>query len=450
MSMYAIVDVETTGLSPGAEKITEIAIYLHDGKQVVDEFQSLINPEKKIPYRIVQMTGINNQLVQDAPKFYEIAKKIVELTEDKILVGHNVRFDYNFIRSEFKSLGFDFQRRTLDTVRLSRKLIPGRRYYSLAKLCKDLGIENPARHRAAGDALATTRLFEILLSIDEQPENVKLNGYSSEVSKSLVNDLPKETGVYYFFNRDKDLIYVGKSVNIHDRVLSHMNNNLHKKAIEMRAEITDVQFELTGSELVALLLESSEIKEHQPIYNRQQRRTFFNYGLYAFEDDDGYKNLKVMRIVDELNPIFTYGSSQEGKDHLFRLIEEFELCQKLCGLYETVGACFQYQIKQCNGSCVGEESTCDYNARVNEALENYHFEHQNFFIIDKGRNKDERSVVKVHNGKYIGFGYIDLKLAIGEMEPLNDCIQPYNDNREVRQIINSYLRQDKLEKILKF
>jgi len=450
MSMYAIVDVETTGLSPGAEKITEIAIYLHDGKMIVDEFQSLINPEKKIPYRIVQITGINNQLVQDAPKFYEIAKKIVELTEDKILVGHNVRFDYNFIRSEFKSLGFDFQRRTLDTVRLSRKLIPGRRYYSLAKLCKDLGIENPARHRAAGDALATTRLFEILLAIDEQPENVKLNGYNSEVSKSLVNDLPKERGVYYFFNRDKDLIYVGKSVNIHDRVLSHMNNNLHKKAVEMRAEISDVQYELTGSELTALLLESSEIKKYQPIYNRQQRRTFFNYGLYAFDDDDGYKNLKVMRIVDELNPIFTYGSSQEGKDHLFRLIEEFELCQKLCGLYETVGACFHYQIKQCKGSCIGVEPTCDYNARVNEALENYHFEHQNFFIIDKGRNKDERSVVKVKNGKYIGFGYTDLKLAIGEMEPLNDCIQPHKDNREVRQIINSYLRQDKLEKILKF
>lgn len=450
MSMYAIVDVETTGLSPSGEKITEIAIYLHDGKQIVDEFQSLINPEKKIPYRIVQMTGINDQLVQDAPKFYEIAKKIVELTEGKILVGHNVQFDYNFIRSEFKSLGFDFQRRTLDTVRLSRKLIPERRYYSLAKLCKDLGIENPARHRAAGDALATTRLFEILLAIDEQPENVKLNGYNSEVNKSLVNDLPKETGVYYFFNRNKDLIYVGKSVNIHDRVLSHMNNNLHKKAVEMRAEISDVKYELTGSELIALLLESSEIKKHQPIYNRQQRRIFFNYGLYAFEDENGYKNLKVMRIVDELNPIFTYGSSQEGKDHLFRLIEEFELCQKLCGLYETVGACFHYQIKQCRGSCVGEETTGDYNARVNEALENYHFEHQNFFVIDKGRNIDERSIVKVQNGKYIGFGYADLKLAIGEMEPLNDCIQPYRDNREVRQIINSCLRQDKFEKILKF
>ena len=202
--MYAIVDVETTGLSPAGEKITEIAIYVHDGQQIVDEFQSLVNPEKKIPYRIVQMTGINDHLVQDAPRFCEIAKKVVELTEDKILVGHNVRFDYNFIRSEFKSLGYDFQRKTLDTVKLSRKLIPGRRAYGLGKLCKDLGIENPSRHRAAGDAMATTRLFEMLLSIDEHPEEIKLNGYQSEISKSLVNDLPKEAGVYYFYNKGKE------------------------------------------------------------------------------------------------------------------------------------------------------------------------------------------------------------------------------------------------------
>ena len=147
--MYAIVDVETTGLSPRGEKITEIAVYVHDGKQVVDEFQSLVNPEKKIPYRIVQMTGINNQMVQEAPRFCEIAKRIVELTEGKILVGHNVRFDYNFIRYEFKSLGYEFQRKTLDTVKLSRKLIPGRRTYSLGKLCIDLGIENPFTFESA-------------------------------------------------------------------------------------------------------------------------------------------------------------------------------------------------------------------------------------------------------------------------------------------------------------
>jgi len=306
MSQYAILDIETTGLSPSAEKITEIAIFIHDGEQIIDEFSSLVNPEKKIPYRIIQMTGINNQMVENAPKFYEIAKKIVELTENKIVVGHNVRFDYGFIRNEFRSLGFDFQRKTMDTVKLSRKLIPGRPSYSLGKLCKSLGIENHSRHRAEGDALATVRLFEMLLNIDSQLEVIDQKGVASSYNKSLVADLPQSAGVYYFHNKAGDLIYVGKSINIHDRVLSHLNNNLHKKAVRMKNEIASVSFEVTGNELVALLLESAEIKKHQPIYNSAQRRTYFNYGLYSFTDDKGYLQLKVTRLINQLNPIYTY------------------------------------------------------------------------------------------------------------------------------------------------
>ncbi len=170
MSEYAIIDIETTGLSPSNEKITEIAIIIHDGKQVVEEFATLINPERKIPYRITQMTGINNQMVADAPKFYEVAKKIVELTENRIFVGHNVRFDYGFVRSEYKSLGYDYQRQTLDTIKLSRKLIPGKPSYGLGNLCQSLGISNHARHRAQGDAMATTKLFELLLTLEEIPK----------------------------------------------------------------------------------------------------------------------------------------------------------------------------------------------------------------------------------------------------------------------------------------
>jgi len=260
--MYAIVDIETTGLSPSNEKITEIAIIIHDGKKIIEEFSTLINPEKKIPYRIINLTGINNQMVEDAPKFYEVAKQIVEITDDMIVVGHNVRFDYSFIRNEFKSLGYIYERRTLDTVKLSRKLIPGRKSYGLGRLCKDLEIVNHARHRASGDAMATTKLFESLLSIDSNPESINLNGVQTDVNRSLVKDLPSETGVYYFYDRSKELIYVGKSINIHDRILSHINNNLNSKAIEMKNLLADVSFNITGSELIALLLESHEIKKN--------------------------------------------------------------------------------------------------------------------------------------------------------------------------------------------
>jgi len=449
--MFAIIDVETTGLSASiGEKITEIAIYIHDGKEVVDSFETLINPEKKIPYRIVQMTGITNQMVQDAPKFYEVAKKIVEVTDGKVIVGHNVRFDYSFIRHEFKSLGYDYKRETIDTVKISRKLIPGRRSYSLGKLCKYLGISNHARHRAAGDAFATTQLFELLLGIDIDLGNKNTNGVKSDRNKSLVEKLPNVPGVYYFSNADGELIYVGKSINIHDRVLSHLNNNLHKKAVDMKDSIADVGYELTGNELIALLLESSEIKKYQPYYNRLQRRTFFNYGLYSFVDDKGYINLKIIRILDEAVPIYTYSSLQEGKQHLFNLIEKFGLCQKLCGLYETNGACFHYQIHQCDGACIGEETNDSYNLKVKQAIENYHFENDNFFIIGKGRSDEEQSVVKIEHGKYIGFGFVDTVFAENNESVLHECIQPQNDNKEVRQIINSYLKKSNGEKIINY
>ena len=445
--MYAIIDIETTGLSPSNEKITEIAIIIHDGKEIIDEFSTLINPEKKIPYRIIQMTGINNQMVEGAPKFYEVAKKIVELTEGKVFVGHNVRFDYGFIRNEFKSLGYHYERKTLDTVKLSRKLIPGRRSYSLGRLCNDLEIENHARHRANGDALATTKLFEMLLSIDSNLEGVNINGAQSDLTKSFIKDLPSEPGVYYFYDKSKELIYVGKSINIHDRVLSHLNNNLHKKAIKMKNMIADVGFQKTGSELVALLLESEEIKRNQPIFNQSQKRTYFNYGLYSFEDELGYTNLKIIRILEELIPIYTYSSSQEGKEHLTKLCEDFNLCQKLCGLYDTNGACFHYQIHSCKGACIGKESTEIYNSKVIDALDNYHFKHHNFFVIDKGRNDDENSIVKVENGKYLGFGYLSKDQITNDINLLHDCIVAYRDNKEVRRIINTYLKKNKCKVI---
>lgn len=450
MSQYAIVDIETTGLSPATEKITEIAIFIHDGTQVVETFSSLINPEIKIPYRITQITGINNRMVEDAPRFCEVAKKIVELTADKIIVGHNVRFDYSFIRNEYKSLGYDYQRQTLDTIKLSRKLIPGQPSYGLGNLCKSLKIDNHARHRAEGDALATTRLFELLLSIEDTPEKTNLVGMQSSLGKSLIENLPKAPGVYYFYDKSKTLIYVGKSINIHDRILSHMNNNMNKKAVEMRNAIADVQFTLTGNELVALLLESSEIKKHQPLYNRAQRRTLYNQGLYSFFDDEGYLNLKITRVIASLNPLYTYSSVPEGKNHVEMLIEEYGLCQKLCGLYDTQGPCFHYQIHQCKGACVGEESKESYNLRVQEALDNYHFEHQNFLLVEAGRHPEEKAIVKVENGRYKGFGYLDETCDLNNTDLLQECIVTYSDNKEVRRIIKTHVRNNPKGQILLF
>jgi DNA polymerase-3 subunit epsilon len=164
--MYAIIDIETTGGSAHLEKITEIAVFLHDGKEITGEYSTLINPERNIPYFITNLTGITNEMVENAPCFYEIAKKLIELTEGRIFVAHNARFDYSFIRQEYKSLGYNFKRSILDTVALSRKLLPGHCSYSLGNICKDLNIMINGRHRAGGDALATVKLFEILIAKD--------------------------------------------------------------------------------------------------------------------------------------------------------------------------------------------------------------------------------------------------------------------------------------------
>ncbi|WP_319481802.1 3'-5' exonuclease [uncultured Draconibacterium sp.] len=176
--MFSIIDIETTGQSYKNGKITEIAIYQHNGQEITDSFSTLINPEMDIPFFITELTGINNEMVRTAPKFYQVAKKIIEMTMGRTFVAHNASFDYKFIKEEYARLGYNYHRKTMCTVKLSRKLLPGHPSYSLGRLCADLGIEINGRHRAAGDALATARLFDILVERNDSLGNPKaVNNY---------------------------------------------------------------------------------------------------------------------------------------------------------------------------------------------------------------------------------------------------------------------------------
>jgi len=450
--MYAIVDIETTGVSYKNGKITEIAILIHDGTRVVDEFTTLINPEQKIPYRIQQLTGINNRMVEHAPKFYEVAKKIVEMTDDRIFVAHNVSFDYNFIRQEFKYLGYDFKCEKLCTVKLSRKLIPYRRSYSLGKLCDDLGIDNQQRHRAHGDAEATAKLFDILLSVDPNPAEISLQGLNSSLNTEIIKNLPEEAGVYYFLDEDKNIIYVGKSLNVKSRVMSHLTNSTTKRALEMKNKLAEINYEITGSELIALLLESHEISKHLPLYNQAQRRTMYNHGLFYRLDDDGYLRLRLAKVTDDESdtPLTTFNSQMAGKNFLYSVVEEYQLCQKLCGLYTAKNSCFQYKIKECNGACIGEEKPEEYNIRAQKLIERYLYKNENFLLLDKGRNDDECSVVHIENGRYLGFGYAEKNFnGIDPVSMLRDCVKPYTENKYVHSIIKSYISKHPSLKIIK-
>lgn len=456
--MYAIVDIETTGGSAKLEKITEIAVYLHDGEKITGEFVSLVNPERNIPYFITNLTGITNEMVENAPRFYEVAKQIVELTEGRTFVAHNARFDYSFIRQEFKSLGFNFRRNVLDTVSLSRKLFPGHRSYSLGNICKDLDIVINGRHRAAGDALATVRLFEMLLLRDAEINgkrsnlinNTRLSKLNPALDISKVESIPDEPGIYYFYNEDGSLIYIGKSRNLQQRIYTHLSNNTTNRAMQMRDLIADIQWELTGSELIALLRESFEIKANKPVFNRAQRRSSFQWGIYSFTDDSGYLNFRYSLIEDDDVPLSVFTSREKAKGKLENLVETYNLCQKLAGLYDTQGACFQFHVGICNGACCGKESPVQYNERAMKAAEEFVFRRRNFFIVDKGRDEEEKCVVKIINGKYAGYGYFNINDMGFGLSALHDCIKSAPDNRDIQVILKQYLRSNRVEKIIEF
>lgn len=455
--MYAIIDIETTGGSARIEKITEIAIYLHDGNQVTGEFVSLVNPERNIPYFITNLTGITNEMVEDAPRFFEIAKTIVELTEGRTFVAHNARFDYSFIRQEFKSLGFNYKRSILDTVALSRKLFPGHRSYSLGNICKDLRISINGRHRAAGDAQATMKLFEKLIAKDLElngsRSSLMMNTRVSKLNPSLditkIDSIPDEPGVYYFYNENGDLIYIGKSRNLQQRISTHLSNNTTNRAMEMRDLIADIDWETTGSELIALLKESFEIKMNKPVYNRAQRRTGFQWGIFSFIDRKGYINYRYGQLDDE-SPVSVFTSREKAKSKLTSLVETHGLCQKLSGLYETDGACFHYQVGICKGACCGKESPEEYNERAGRAIEEFIFSRRNFFIIDKGHDDGERCAVKIVNGKYAGYGYFNINDMGFGLAAVHDCIKPSGDNRDIQVILKQYLKSNRVEKIIEF
>jgi DNA polymerase-3 subunit epsilon len=367
-----------------------------------------------------------------------------------------VAFDYGFVRSEFRRLGFDYKRDQLCTVKLSRKLIPGHRSYSLGRICEELNIAINGRHRAMGDAVATAGLFDLLLSIDasnpvhflgETPQLLK--GNHSLLDPGKIKKLPEEPGVYYFYNQETELIYIGKSKNIRNRVSSHFSSSAKGKGLKMCSQVADVGCESTGSELVALLKESFEIKQYKPLYNRRQRRSLFRYELISYTDSSGYIRFELQKTTgtDE-NILMCFTTKAEAHNFMHRMVEKYALCQKLCGLYPSDGNCFHYEIGACKGACLGKEPPVLYNLRAAKAIAGFDFGMHNLLIIDAGRNFEEKSVIKIEHGKFIGFGYYTAAFAENDQSIIHECIHSYPDNREVQQIIKQYLRNNKVDRVI--
>jgi DNA polymerase-3 subunit epsilon len=447
---YAIIDVETTGMGVQGNKITEIAILVHDGNQVIERYQTLVNPQSSIPYSISRLTGIYDHMVENAPKFYEIAKKVVEITENCVFVAHNVNFDYNVIRKEFQDLGFAFSRKKLCTIRLSRKLIPGLPSYSLGKMCSQLGIEIRDRHRAMGDAEATVILFEKLMRLDGDDSvfDSFLKPRSREATlppklpKKVFDNLPESTGVYYFRNEEDDIIYVGKALNIKKRVLSHFYDRKNRE-VTMCQQTSNITYEITGSELVALLLESSEIKKHYPTFNRAQRRSNEGYGIFSYTDRSGIMHLAWDKLRKIANPLAKFYNTTECRLFVERICEQFELCPKYCHLQTNVSACFHYQIKICKGICREQEEPESYNQRVKLAIEEIRGESDSCIIQEPGRHEKEQSFVLIENGVYLGFGYTEMSVDVSNLNFYRKKLILQQDNRDVQRILRGFMTKNK-------
>lgn len=454
--MFAIIDIETCGgkYEYKRGRITEICIAIHDGLQVTDKWTSLINPECYISPYFISLSGISNEMVADAPKFHEVAKKIIELTEGKIFVAHNVGFDYGFIKDEFAGLGYKYKRETLCTVRLSRKLMPGKLSYSLGKLCESIGIEVENRHRAEGDVDATVKLFDRLLELKSMNPQYKNQGVEElmtrridKIKQYILNKLPESCGVYYFLNKEQEIIYIGKSVNVYNRALSHFNSK-EQKSKKMLNDLYNVDFVETGSELVALLHEAEEIKKHKPKYNRARKADLFTHTIDWYKDDTGIINFKIETYENSENPLMSFVNYSSARERIENWIDDYELCLRYCHLTSNEAICFNHQIKKCRGICANEEDIESYNKRAQEILDAIIFKDQHFALIDHGKTNNERSLILVENGHYAGYGYIDKTDSFSSLEECRSLIKKANFYPDADDLIRGFLKNNRLRTLV--
>ncbi|MDQ6610512.1 MAG: exonuclease domain-containing protein [Bacteroidota bacterium] len=443
--MYAIVDIETTGGYAAANGITEISIQVFDGEKVIEQFESLVNPGKLIPRYIQAFTGITNEMVLDAPLFEEIAEKVFTILQGNIFVAHNVNFDYSFIKSHLDHYGYSFTAKKLCTVRLSRQIFPGFPSYSLGNLCHALGIELKDRHRAKGDAAATVTLFKKLLEGDAKGAiEGSLNRHSKEailppnVPKAHFNALPKTPGIYYFHDHKGKVIYVGKAKNIRSRVTSHFSNNSDgKQKQNFIRNAYGISFQPTATELMASILESTEIKRLWPQFNVSQKRAEELFGIFVYEDQNGYMRLAIEKKRKNSTPIYTFHYKVDGHGVMRKLMQEFLLCPKLCFMQTSTDACVGIAEGHCNGACEKKEIAILYNERVLQAIGSL-TRRPSYVVLDEGLTEAEISCIMVVQGAFFGMGYLPKNFDTITQKAIEDYITPYKDNSTIRMLLNSF------------
>lgn len=453
--LYAIVDIETTGGYAAANGITEIAVCISDGQNIVQRFQTLLNPVYTIPKYVAALTGITNEMVEFERPFSSIAGELFDMLSDKIFVAHNVNFDYSFVKHHLAKSGYELNCKKLCTVRLGRQILPGLPGYGLGKICKYLGIVIEDRHRAAGDALATTRLFHHLLVCDTKGHvRTMLKTGSKEqflppnISPSTFKALPHQPGVYYFHDKSGKVIYVGKAKDIAKRVNSHFSNNkINRQKQEFLKKVYDISYKAMATELMAFIMESIEIKKLWPEQNRSQKRFEQAYGLYSFEDRKGYVRLCIEKKKKNMKPLYTFNLLAEGYALLQKLVSQFGLCPRLCFLQSGHVPCRLHSEDKCQGACEQQGTPGEYNLKVAACVQRLQDELPSFALLDDGLQADEQSCILIEKGRFYGMGYVPETVPILTIDELKYRLTPYNENDYIRGLVYQHAARFPTKKI---
>ena len=445
--MYAIVDIETTGGNAGSGSITEIAILISDGKSILDSYTTLVNPLQPIPLFIEKLTGINDEMVSKAPTFSEIAKEVHEMLQDKIFVAHNVNFDYSFIAHQLNQQGYRFNARKLCTVRLSRKVFEDLPSYSLGNLCRSLDIHVKNRHRAMGDAAATTELFHRIFEADRGLliKSMLKKGSGDEylpihLSSEDLEQMPDRPGIYYFHDAKGKIIYVGKAKRLRKRVISHFSNNdVSKRKQDLMRMVHKISFKESGNELMMSVMESIEIKRIWPLFNRSQKKFENRFGICSYVDQRGVLRLGIVKKKKHLVLHTSFPYQLDGMRLLNKLAREHKLCPKMCFLQLETVDCVGQEEDFCEGICSNTEKVERYNKKVTKVIADLQSLNPTIAVFGEGRNPNEKSCILISKNDFLATGFIEETLIKKiKLDKLKKKLEPAASNEFIRSMVINY------------
>ncbi len=450
LNKFAVIDVETTGGSSDNDYVIEIGIVLGEDGKVTNNYQTLVNPQKRISPYIEAYTGISSEELETAPTFDDIKDELYEMLYDRVFVAHNARFDYSFIKNEFRRHDIKFNAKQLCTVKLSRILYPRHKHHNLDSLIDRFGLNCEQRHRALPDAQATWEFLNYVTvnTPTEVLENtinkiLKTSYIPININPELINDIPEQSGVYIFYGDEDIPLYVGKSINLKDRILSHFANDTSSSTeLKISQQLKNIKTINTAGELGALLKESELIKQMKPLYNRVLRESRVLTVLRKNINENGFYTVAI-DTADNISPeefpniLGVFKNNKSAKDALLSLCTENSLCQKLLGLEKTDSYCFAYHLGTCNGACANEEETIAYNLRFIKAFEKLKLKTWPFTgpVVITEKNQDISEQMVFNNWCLIG--YVD------EFGSFNLNHEQGNFDYHTYQILRRYFKNAK-------